>query len=115
MKVPVFILGIITLTAGYKLALTAVNRGAVNILFVSILLVVIATYCLFTAGSIFILKCMKKNPKFYYKTKNFISVSNLMFRMKHNAAGLASICVLSTGVILLLTCGFSLMMLIGKI
>ena len=114
-KVPVFILGIITLTAGYKLALSAKSiGGAVNILFVSILLVVIATYCLFTAGSIFILKCMKKNPKFYYKTKNFISVSNLMFRMKHNAAGLASICVLSTGVILLLTCGFSLMMLIGK-
>lgn len=54
---------------------------------------------------------LKKNPKFYYKTKNFISVSNLMFRMKHNAAGLASICVLSTGVILLLTCGCSLMML----
>lgn len=106
-KVPVFILGIITLTAKSI-------GGAVNILFVSILLVVIATYCLFTAGSIFILKCMKKNPKFYYKTKNFISVSNLMFRMKHNAAGLASICVLSTGVILLLTCGFSLMMLIGK-
>ena len=102
-------------TAGYKLALSAKSiGGAVNILFVSILLVVIATYCLFTAGSIFILKCMKKNPKFYYKTKNFISVSNLMFRMKHNAAGLASICVLSTGVILLLTCGFSLMMLIGK-
>ena len=106
-KVPIFILGIITLTAKSI-------GGAVNILFVSILLVVIATYCLFTAGSIFILKCMKKNPKFYYKTKNFISVSNLMFRMKHNAAGLASICVLSTGVILLLTCGFSLMMLIGK-
>ena len=106
-KVPVFILGIITLSAKSI-------GGAVNILFVSILLVVIATYCLFTAGSIFILKCMKKNPKFYYKTKNFISVSNLMFRMKHNAAGLASICVLSTGVILLLTCGFSLMMLIGK-
>ncbi len=114
-KVPIFILGIITLTAGYKLALSAKTiGGAVNILFVSILLVVIATYCLFTAGSIFILKCMKKNPKFYYKTKNFISVSNLMFRMKHNAAGLASICVLPTGVILLLTCGFSLMMLIGK-
>ena len=74
----------------------------------------IATYCLFTAGSIFILKQLKKNPKFYYKTKNFISVSNLMFRMKHNAAGLASICVLSTGVILLLTCGFSLMMLVEK-
>lgn len=114
-KVLVFILGIVTLIAGYGLALSAKSIGdAISVLFVSILLVVIATYCLFTAGSIFILKRLKKNPKFYYKTKNFISVSNLMFRMKHNAAGLASICVLSTGVILLLTCGFSLMMLIEK-
>lgn len=114
-KVFIFLLGIVTLIAGYGLALSAKSVGdAMNILFLSILLVVIATYCLFTAGSIFILKRLKKNPKFYYKTKNFISVSNLMFRMKHNAAGLASICVLSTGVILLLTCGFSLMMLIEK-
>ena len=57
------------------------------------------------------MKMLKKNKKFYYRTGNFISVSNLMFRMKHNAAGLASICVLSTGVILLLTCASSLMML----
>ena len=71
----------------------------------------LATYCLFTAGSIFILKMLKKNKKFYFKTRNFISVSNLMYRMKHNAAGLASICVLSTGVIILLTCGSSLLML----
>lgn len=114
-KVVIFLLGMITLIAGYALALSAKTAGdAINVLFMSILLVVIATYCLFTAGSIFILKRLKKNPKFYYKTKNFISVSNLMFRMKHNAAGLASICVLSTGVILLLTCGFSLMMLVEK-
>ena len=114
-KVVIFLLGVITLIAGYALALSAKTAGdAINVLLMSILLVVIATYCLFTAGSIFILKRLKKNPKFYYKTKNFISVSNLMFRMKHNAAGLASICVLSTGVILLLTCGFSLMMLVEK-
>ena len=90
-KVFIFLLGIVTLIAGYGLALSAKSIGdAINILFLSILLVVIATYCLFTAGSIFILKRLKKNPKFYYKTKNFISVSNLMFRMKHNAAGLAA-------------------------
>lgn len=69
-KVPIFILGIITLTAGYKLALSAKSiGGAVNILFVSILLVVIATYCLFTAGSIFILKCMKKIRSFTIKQR----------------------------------------------
>ena len=111
-KIGIFLLGMATLAAGYYLALTAKTASeAIGSLFISILLVVIATYCLFTAGSIFILKQLKKNPKFYYKTKNFISVSNLMFRMKHNAAGLASICILSTGVILLLTCGGSLMML----
>lgn len=114
-KIFTFLLGIVTLIGGYGLALSAKSVGdALGVIFVSILLVIIATYCLFTAGSIFILKRLKKNSKFYYKTKNFISVSNLMFRMKHNAAGLASICVLSTAVILLLTCGFSLMMLIEK-
>ena len=75
------------------------------------MLVIIGTYCLFIAGSIFILKMLKKNERFYYKTRNFISVSNLIYRMKHNAAGLASICILSTAVILLLTCGSSLMLL----
>lgn len=111
-KLVPFFIGLVTLAAGYYLALSAKSvMEAINILFVSVLLVIIATYCLFTAGSIFILKVLKKNPGFYYKTRNFISVSNLMFRMKHNAAGLASICVLSTGIILLLTCGFSLMML----
>lgn len=111
-KILVFLLGVVTLAAGYYLALSAQSASeAIGSLFLSVLLVVIATYCLFTAGTIFILKWLKRNPKFYYKTKNFISVSNLMFRMKHNAAGLASICILSTGVILLLSCGSSLMLL----
>ena len=114
-KILLLIAGIAALAAGYYIALTTDRPlDALNLFFIAAFLVISGTYLLFGAGSIFILKCMKKNPKFYYKTKNFISVSNLMFRMKHNAAGLASICVLSTGVILLLTCGFSLMMLIGK-
>lgn len=107
-----FIIGILTLAGGYYLALMADSiADALGVLFVSIVLVIIATYCLFTSGSIFLLKLLKRNQKYYLKTRNFISVSNLMFRMKHNAAGLASICVLSTGVIILLTCGSSLMML----
>lgn len=63
----------------------------------------IATYCLFTAGSIAILKFMRKRKNFYYKRNHFISVSGMMYRMKQNAAGLASICVLSTGVLILIS------------
>ena len=87
---------------------------AIQSLFSSIILVIAATYLLFIAGSIFILKKLKNNKKYYYKTRNFISVSNLIYRMKHNAAGLASICVLSTGVLILLTSAASLQILGNK-
>lgn len=111
-KIVALIIGLITTGLGYYMALTTNSTAsAMGMLFLCILLVIIGTYCLFMAGSIFLLKVLKNNSKFYYQTKNFISVSNLMFRMKHNAAGLASICILSTSVILLLTCGSSLMML----
>lgn len=111
-KIVPLVIGVLALAAGYYSAVSVKSTGeAFSVLLVSILLVIIGTYCLFITGSIFILKVLKNNSKFYYKTKNFISVSNLMFRMKHNAAGLASICVMSTGVIILLTSGFSLMML----
>ena len=104
--------GIITLGCGYFLALRADSTEIANKnLLLSIILVATATYCLFIEGSIFILKSLKKNKKFYFKTRNYLSVSNLIFRIKHNAVGLASICLLSTGVIILLTCGLSLMML----
>ena len=111
-KVPLLIVGIVTIVCGYFLAVTAKNTMvALNSLFVAIILVTVGTYALFIAGSIFVLKMLKKNKNYYYKTKHFISVSNLMFRMKHNAAGLASICILSTAVILLLVCSTALMML----
>ncbi len=111
-KMVLVILGILTLAAGYYLALSAGNTfRALGSLFKAIILVTIATYVLFMAGTIFVLKVLKKKKSYYYRTKNFISVSNLMFRMKHNAAGLASICILSTAVILLMACSSSLVML----
>lgn len=62
-----------------------------------------------------ILKLLRKNKKFYYKTSNFISVSGMIYRMKQNAAGLASICILSTGVLLLLSMTVSLYFGMGDI
>ena len=70
--------------------------------FLAVLLVVIATYILFDAGSIALLALLKKNKKLFYKPTNFISISNLKFRMRKNAAGLASVCVLSTMVLVTL-------------
>ena len=114
-KVLMFIAGLAALGCGYFIALKAKSTmDAIQSLFMSIILVIAATYLLFTAGSIFILKKLKNNKKYYYKTRNFISVSNLIYRMKHNAAGLASICVLSTGVLILLTSAASLQILGNK-
>ena len=70
--------------------------------FIAVLLVVIATYILFDAGSIALLRFLKNRKKFYYRPINFISVSNLIFRMRKNAMGLASICILSTMVLVTL-------------
>ena len=67
--------------------------------FLAVLLVVIATYILFDAGSIALLSILQKNKKLFYKPTNFISISNLQFRMRKNAAGLASVCILSTMVL----------------
>jgi len=108
-KIGLLIIGLITTGAGYYIAISCKSAtDAINMFFGAVILVMIGTYSLFTAGSIFILKRLKNNKKFYFKTSNFISVSNLMYRMKHNASGLASICILSTGVILLLSCAGSL-------
>lgn len=93
--------GIASLGAGYILALNV--KGTVESLiyfFLAAVLVAIGTYLLFTSLSIAVLKMMKRNKKYYYKKKNFLSVSGMMYRMKSNALGLASIAVLCTGVII---------------
>lgn len=98
------IAGVVTLGAGYYLAITTRNPAvAVSNFFNASILVMVGTYCLFTAGSIALLKCLKRRKKFYYKTEHFISVSGLLYRMKQNAAGLAGICILSTSVLVMLS------------
>lgn len=97
---PVTILGLLLLGTGYYLAVTIESPlAAFSKFFVAVVLVVLGTYCLFTTGSIALLKLLKKRPAFYYQTDHFINVSSMIYRMKQNAAGLASICVLSTMVL----------------
>ncbi|MCM1235173.1 MAG: FtsX-like permease family protein, partial [Ruminococcus flavefaciens] len=94
------ILGVLTLGGGYFLAITTRNPiDAMLLFFLAVGLVIIGTYCLFTAGSVAILKRLRANPKFYYQTRHFTAVSGLLYRMKQNAVGLASICILSTMVL----------------
>lgn len=103
------LLGIALLVWGYSKALKTTNVGtAINDFFPAALLVMGATYLLFTAGSITLLKFLKKNKSYYYQTKHFISVSGMLYRMKQNAAGLATICILSTAAIIVLSAGVSL-------
>ena len=94
------LLGAVTLGGGYFLALTTTNPiNAMLWFFAAVILVIIGTYCLFTAGSIALLKRLRANKKFYYQTRHFTAVSGLLYRMKQNAVGLASICILSTMVL----------------
>ena len=94
------IIGIATLGAGYCLSITAHDPiNALFLFFLAVVLVIIGTYCLFTAGSIALLKALRKNKKYYYRTRHFTAVSGMLHRMKRNAAGLATICILSTMVL----------------
>lgn len=103
------IVGVICLAAGYYIALTTESPlAALSIFFIAVILVIIGTYCLFTAGSIALLKMLRKNKKYYYKANHFTSVSGMIYRMKQNATGLANICILSTAVIVMLSTTYSL-------
>lgn len=98
------IIGVLALGGGYYIALTAKNPIAALVLFfVAVILVMVGTYALFVAGSIALLKVLKKNTKYFYKTKHFIAVSGMIYRMKQNAVGLANICILSTMVLVMIT------------
>lgn len=98
------ILGLITIGSGYTIALRVQSPlAALNQFFIAVILVMIGTYCIFTSGSIAFLKLMRKNKGFYYKTRNFISISGMLYRMKQNAVGLANICILSTAVLVTLS------------
>lgn len=103
------LIGVGTLSYGYYIALVTESPiAALTKFFLAVLLVIIGTYALFTAGTIALLKGLRKNKGFYYKTKNFISVSGMIYRMKQNAVGLANICILSTMVLVMLSTTVSL-------
>ncbi|WP_238903038.1 ABC transporter permease [Clostridium sp. YIM B02506] len=103
------LVGLIALISAYVIALTIKSPvAALGSFFIAVILVMIGTYALFTAGSIAVLKILRKNKRFYYKTTNFISVSGMMYRMKQNAVGLANICILSTCVLVMISTTVSL-------
>jgi len=103
------LLGVVTLGAGYGIAIrTQTGVEAIGTYFAAVFLVIIGTYCLFTAVSIFVLKALRRNKCYYYKTSHFIGVSGMLYRMKQNAVGLANICILCTMVMVMLSGTLSL-------
>ena len=103
------ILGLVSLGSGYYLAQSVTNALlAISTFFLAVILVILGTYLLFNAGITVFLKMLKKNKKYYYKPNNLISVSNLIFRMKKNAVGLATIAILSTMVLVTMSAATSI-------
>ncbi|MEG1981983.1 MAG: FtsX-like permease family protein [Clostridia bacterium] len=103
------ILGFITLIVAYYLALTVQNPlKALSLFFIAVALVIIGTYLIFISGSVLLCKILQKNKSYYYKSSHFISVSSMVYRMKRNGAGLASICILATMVLVMISSTSSL-------
>ena len=108
-KWPLVVIGVLALGSGYYIAVTTESViAALGLFFVAVVLVIIGTYCLFLAGSIAVLKVMKRNKGYYYKVRHFVSVSGMLYRMKQNAVGLANICILSTMVLVTVSTTVSL-------
>ena len=96
--------GVIILGVAYYLAVTIESPlTAVTLFFVAVLMVIVATYLLFIAGSVALCKLLQKKKGYYYKPNHFVSVSSMAFRMKRNGAGLAAICILATMVLVMLS------------
>lgn len=107
------IIGALCLVSGYACAIFTKDAvSALELFFVAVILVILGTYFLFMAGSIALLKLLKKNKKYYYKTNHFTSVSGMTYRMKQNSVGLASICILFT--MLLVTISTTTSFVVGR-
>lgn len=103
------LVGVVTLAGGYGIAANAETPSeGLAAFFPAALLVIIGTYCLFQAGSIVLLKFLRSRKSFYYRPENFISVSGMLYRMKQNAAGLATIAILSTALLVVLSSSVTL-------
>ncbi len=98
------VLGLVLLAAAYWLAATIKDPIVALLLFFgAAIMVIIATYLLFMAGSVALCRLLQKNKKFYYQTRHFVATGNMLFRMRRNGAGLASICILSTMVLVMIS------------
>lgn len=98
------ILGVVTLGIAYYLAVTIQDPvTALSAFFVAVVMVILATYLLFVSGSVTLCRILQKNKRYYYKTNHFVSVSSMVYRMKRNGAGLASICILCTMVLVMVS------------
>lgn len=103
------IIGAICLSGGYYMALTTSGSlNSVGNFFIAVCLVIVGTYYLFISLSIFVLKLLKKNQKIFYKDVNFITISGMLYRMRANAIGLASIAILSTSIIITIASTFTI-------
>lgn len=103
------LLGVVILGAAYYIAITIKTPlQALLLFFVAVIMVIIATYLLFMTGSVALCRILQKNKKFYYKKQHFVSVSSMTYRMKRNGEGLASICILATMVLVMISSTTSL-------
>ena len=97
------IAGAVILAAAYYIAVSIKNPlSALTWFFIAVIMVIAATYMLFVSGSVVFCRILQKNKKYYYKSNHFVSVSSMAFRMKRNGAGLASICILGTMVLVMI-------------
>lgn len=103
------VLGAVILGIAYYLAVSIESpMSALSVFMVAVIMVIVATYLLFISGSVALCKVLQKNKSYYYKKKHFVSVSSMFYRMKRNGAGLASICILSTMVLVTISSSTSL-------
>lgn len=96
--------GIVILAAAYYIAVSIKHPlTALSMFFIAVIMVIVATYLIFIAGSVWICRLLQKNKRYYYKKNHFVSVSSMVYRMKRNGAGLASICILATMVLVMIS------------
>lgn len=108
-NIPMAVIGVLLLGIAYYIAVTVKDPvAAIPLFWLAVILVIIATYLLFITGSVVLCRILQKKKDYYYKTKNFVSISQMVFRMRKNGAGLASICILSTMVLVTLSSTVSL-------
>lgn len=108
-NIPMAAIGLLLLGIAYYIAVTVQDPvAAIPLFWLAVIMVIIATFLLFITGSVVLCRILQKKKDYYYKTKNFVSISQMVFRMRKNGAGLASICILSTMVLVTLSSTVSL-------